>query len=195
MNRALSKGIYCLTIKLVKRCNIQVGCLGNFGFPRGFYVYVGSAQNNLEDRIERHLRRDKKMHWHIDYLLHYGQVICVHTYAGEKHTECVLSQKIGNLKNAMILVSGFGSSDCSCASHLYFFRITLIPGYPGSRLLKHYLNSMKKTVRNRRYVKLRGRKDRKLRMSEFRNFSTSHFPNFCLNRGFYIYGFLRISFM
>ena len=122
MNRALSKGIYCLTIKLVKRCNIQVGCLGNFGFPGGFYVYVGSAQNNLEDRIERHLRRDKKMHWHIDYLLHYGQVICVHTYAGEKHTECVLSQKIGNLKNTMILVSGFGSSDCSCASHLYFFQ-------------------------------------------------------------------------
>ena len=122
MNRVLTKGIYCLTIKLVKKHNIRVGCLGNFGFPRGFYVYVGSAQNNLEDRINRHLRRDKKMHWHIDYLLHYGQVICVHTYAAEKNAECILSQKIGNIKNAEILVSGFGSSDCSCASHLYFFQ-------------------------------------------------------------------------
>lgn len=122
MNHALTKGIYCLTIKLVKRCNIQIGCLGAFPFPRGFYVYVGSAQNNLEDRIERHLRQDKKMHWHIDYLLHYGQVTCVYTYAGEKNAECMLSQKIGNIKNAVILVSGFGSSDCSCASHLYFFR-------------------------------------------------------------------------
>ena len=42
--------ICCLTNKLVKRCNIytEVGCLGNFGFPGGFYVYVGSAQNNLK---------------------------------------------------------------------------------------------------------------------------------------------------
>ena len=98
-----------------------------------------------------------------------------------------------------------------------FFRITLTPDYPGSRLMvsvhpppltpptrgggktfppprwgrlgggaellrlmKHYLDSMKKTVRNRRYVKLRGWKDRKLGMSEFCNFSTSHFPNFKL---------------
>ncbi|MCR4318851.1 MAG: GIY-YIG nuclease family protein [Candidatus Brocadiaceae bacterium] len=118
----MNKGIYCLTIKLLKKHNIRVGCLGTFRFPRGFYVYVGSAQNNLEDRIERHLRQDKKMHWHIDYLLHYGQVTCVHTYAGEKHTECMLSQKIRNIKNVQILVNGFGSSDCSCTSHLYFFQ-------------------------------------------------------------------------
>ena len=62
------------------------------------------------------------MHWHIDYLLHYGQVSCVHTYAAEKNAECMLSQKIGNIKNAVIPVSGFGSSDCACASHLYFFQ-------------------------------------------------------------------------
>ena len=122
MNHALTKGIYYLTIKLVKKHNIRVGCLGNFGFPRGFYVYVGSAQNNLEGRIKRHLRRDKKMRWHIDYLLHYGQVICVHTYAAEKNAECILSQKIGNMKTVLIPASGFGSSDCLCASHLYFFQ-------------------------------------------------------------------------
>jgi hypothetical protein len=132
------------------------------------------------------------MHWHIDYLLHYGQVICVHTYAGEKKAECVLSQKIGNIKNAMMLVSGFGSSDCSCTSHLYFFQDNpdsrlsrlkingisspppLTPPTRGGgktfppprwgrldggaellRLMKHYLNSMEKTVWNRRYVKMR----------------------------------------
>ena len=135
MNHALTKGIYYLTIKLVKKCNIQVGYLGNFCFPRGFYVYVGSAQNNLEDRIERHLRRDKKIHWHIDYLLYYGQVTCVHTYAAEKNAECILSQKIGNIKNAEILVSGFGSSDCSCTSHLYFFRDN-----PDSRISRLKIN-------------------------------------------------------
>ncbi len=118
----LNKGIYCLTIKLVKKHTIRVGCLGTFGFPGGFYVYAGSAQNNLEDRIERHLRRDKKMHWHVDYLLHYGWVSCVHTYDAGKNAECVLSQKIGNIKDAVMPVRGFGSSDCACASHLYFFQ-------------------------------------------------------------------------
>ncbi|OHB93179.1 MAG: hypothetical protein A2Z58_03015 [Planctomycetes bacterium RIFCSPHIGHO2_12_42_15] len=59
-------------------------------------------------------------------------MICVHTYAAEKKAECVLSQKIGNIKNAMMLVSGFGSSDCSCASHLYFFQD--IPDFRISRL-------------------------------------------------------------
>lgn len=131
----MNKGIYCLTIKLVKKHTIQVGCLGNFGFPRGFYVYAGSAQNNLEARIERHLRQDKKMRWHIDYLLHYGQVTCVHTYAGEKDAECMLSQKIGNIKNAVIPVSGFGSSDCLCTSHLYFFRDN-----PDSRISRLKIN-------------------------------------------------------
>ncbi|MBI2471886.1 MAG: GIY-YIG nuclease family protein [Planctomycetes bacterium] len=122
MRFVLNKGIYCLTIKLVKKYNIEIGCLGTFRFPGGFYVYVGSAQNNLEGRIERHLRQDKKMHWHIDYLLHYGQVTSVHTYTGEKDMECMLSRKIGHIKNAMIPVNNFGSSDCSCASHLYFFQ-------------------------------------------------------------------------
>jgi len=148
MNHALTKGIYCLTIKLVKKHTIQVGCLGNFGFPRGFYVYVGSAQNNLKYRIERHLRRDKKMHWHIDYLLHYGQVSCVHTYAAEKNAECMLSQKIGNIKNAVIPVSGFGSSDCSCASHLYFFQDN-----PDSRISR-----IKLGCRRQQFLKLPSKK-------------------------------------
>ena len=118
----MSKGIYCLTIKLSKKHKIKIGRLGTFCFQRGYYVYAGSAQNSLEARIERHLRQGKKMHWHIDCLLHYGRVISVHTYAGEKEMECVLNQKIGQIKNASIPVNGFGSSDCTCVSHLCFFR-------------------------------------------------------------------------
>ncbi|MBM4065776.1 MAG: GIY-YIG nuclease family protein [Planctomycetes bacterium] len=133
----LNKGIYCLTIKLVKKHTIRVGCLGTFGFPGGFYVYAGSAQNNLKGRIERHLTKNKKMHWHVDYLLHYGQVSCVHTYAAEKNAECVLSQKIGNIKDAVMPVRGFGSSDCACASHLYFFQKN-----PESRISRLKINGI-----------------------------------------------------
>jgi len=127
----LNKGIYCLTIKLTRRYTIEIGRLGAFDFPRGFYVYVGSAQNGLRGRIERHLRQEKKLRWHIDYLLRYGRVANVHTYAGEKRAECVLSQKIGNMEDARIPVAGFGSSDCACDAHLYFFRDN-----PDSRILR-----------------------------------------------------------
>lgn len=128
MGLALSEGIYCLIIRLFQRHRIKIGCLGTFSFPAGFYVYAGSAQNSLGRRIERHLRQEKKMHWHIDYLLLHGQVMFVHTYPGEKHMECMLSHKIGNIKNASVPVKGFGSSDCSCVSHLYFFQDNPDPG-------------------------------------------------------------------
>lgn len=122
MDFALNSGVYCLVIQLLQRSHIRIGCLGTFHFPAGFYVYAGSAQNNLERRIERHLRQKKKIHWHIDYLLGYGRIVSVYTYAGKKDKECMLSRKIGTMKNAVVPVKGFGSSDCSCNSHLYFFQ-------------------------------------------------------------------------
>ncbi len=127
----LSKGIYCLIIKLTRGHNIKVGRLGSFPFISGFYVYVGSAQNNLTQRIERHLRREKKAHWHIDYLLQYGKVVNFRTYPGKKQEECVLSRKLEKIKGAITPVKGFGSSDCSCVSHLHFF-----PDDPGAVITK-----------------------------------------------------------
>ncbi|MFN3532049.1 MAG: GIY-YIG nuclease family protein [Candidatus Brocadia sp.] len=121
MDFASNTGVYCLVVQLLQRSHIRIGCLGTFHFPAGFYVYVGSAQGNLKRRIERHLRQKKRIHWHIDYLLRHGQIVSVYTYAGKKDKECMLSHKIGNIKNAVVPVKGFGSSDCSCHSHLYFF--------------------------------------------------------------------------
>ncbi len=122
MDITFNKGIYCLIVELFHECSIRVGCLGTFRFPAGFYVYIGSAQNNLECRIERHLQRKKNFHWHIDYLLRYGQIARVHKFPGIKNKECVLSRKIGDMEDAAVLVKGFGSSDCLCISHLYFFQ-------------------------------------------------------------------------
>ncbi|WP_347275356.1 GIY-YIG nuclease family protein [Candidatus Kuenenia sp.] len=118
---SVKKGIYCLIIKLFQEREIPIGKLGTFHFPAGFYVYVGSAQNNLRLRIERHLRQTKNNRWHIDYLLDYGQIITVYSYAKDKSLECVLGRKIASLPKAIFPVKGFGSSDCSCITHLYFF--------------------------------------------------------------------------
>jgi Uri superfamily endonuclease len=131
MSATSNKGIYCLVIKLLRASDIKIGCLGVFRFPKGFYIYTGSAQNNMACRIRRHLRKKKKFHWHIDYLLGVGEVACVYKYSGEKRMECMINNKVGSLKNAVIPVKGFGSSDCICDSHLWFFQ-----NDPGVRMSK-----------------------------------------------------------
>ena len=60
---------YQLFIKIVEEINLKVGKLGRFIFPAGYYVYTGSAKKNIDKRIERHLAKKKKLHWHVDYLL------------------------------------------------------------------------------------------------------------------------------
>ena len=94
---------------------------------KGFYIYVGSAfgAGGLSSRIHRHLRRNKKQHWHID------QITCtenctfhsVAAFPNEK-SECLISGKLEKMKGLFPIV-GFGNSDCknSCLSH--FFKIEL----------------------------------------------------------------------
>ncbi len=115
-------GIYNLIIKLSKKKEIKIGRLGTFIFPKGFYVYTGSAQNGLEKRIDRHLSINKKFHWHIDYLLSYAKIIQVLRYAGVKKDECKLNHLIAQSSDATLVVNKFGSSDCNCVTHLYYFK-------------------------------------------------------------------------
>ena len=117
----MTPGIYHLLIYLSQDADIEVGKLGRFRFPSGYYVYTGSALGGLESRIARHRRQTERLHWHIDYLLQYGQVVDVITHQTAERLECRLNQKILSLPGARILVEGFGSSDCKCSSHLIYF--------------------------------------------------------------------------
>ena len=114
-------GIYKLVINLSKDKQIKIGKLGAFVFPKGFYVYTGSAQNGLEKRINRHLSSNKKFHWHIDYLLSQAKVIKVLRYVGSRKDECKLNSVTGQGSGATPVVKKFGSSDCNCVTHLYYF--------------------------------------------------------------------------
>ncbi|WP_440896959.1 GIY-YIG nuclease family protein [Amphibacillus sp. Q70] len=98
---------------------ISIGRLGQFDFPRGYYVYVGSAKRNIIARVERHLTIDKKKRWHIDYLRPYLQVQAVQSYSGEEG-ECELFQRLRKEHMANMPVKGFGSSDCKCYAHLFY---------------------------------------------------------------------------
>ena len=110
------KGSYILLIELENDKEIQISKLGDIFFKKGFYVYIGSALNGLEQRISRHLRDDKKNHWHLDYLLRSAKVNSVYYKENNRKEECKIAESFSKLKP----VIGFGCSDCKCKSHLFF---------------------------------------------------------------------------
>ena len=123
----MNSGNYNLLIKLEKNVTIDIGKLGKFTFPQGYYIYTGSAKKNLSSRIERHKRKNnKKLKWHIDYLLNckYAHIENVFTFENSKLDECSLNKKIIKLNGSKVIVKGFGSSDCRncCQSHLIYFK-------------------------------------------------------------------------
>ncbi len=112
------KGIYALIIRLDSDVVLEVGALGKTAFVKGTYVYVGSAQANLEQRVKRHLRKEKCLFWHIDYLLNNDAAAIekVLRMEADKTMECVLAEEMS--KRGEVL-DGFGCSDCRCRSHLF----------------------------------------------------------------------------
>ncbi len=115
------RGVYQLLIHLKKDINIYIGNKGRNTFPKGYYIYTGSAKNGLRSRIKRHLRKEKKLFWHIDYFLRYGKIVDIFLYQNEK-TECRINQRVLSQKNAKIIMPKFGSSDCRCKTHLIYFK-------------------------------------------------------------------------
>ena len=112
------KGCYCLIIEVNKNQYLKIGKKLKIDFKKGYYVYVGSAMNNLESRVKRHLSKTKKLHWHVDYLLKNNEITEV-IYNLDEKVECDISQKLA--KNNTF-IKDFGCSDCDCESPLYYFK-------------------------------------------------------------------------
>ena len=112
-----------LIIKVEQDIKVIVGALGEKIFQKGIYAYVGSAQKNLEQRVKRHLRKEKNKFWHIDYLLENTNVKIIEILQKQanKKEECDIANQ---LSKQGIAVKYFGCSDCYCKSHL--FQITNI---------------------------------------------------------------------
>jgi Uri superfamily endonuclease len=111
------KGVYVLLAELESDKLIKIGKLGKIGFRKGFYAYVGSAMNGLENRIRRHLKRKKKLHWHIDWLLRKAEIKDVVYFESNNKMECKVAQTLAKRFES---IKGFGASDCRCTSHLFF---------------------------------------------------------------------------
>ena len=115
------RGVYCLILGARKNVGVQIGKLGNIKFEKGVYAYVGSAQNSLEKRLKRHLSKDKKMHWHIDYLLasHSVKIKKALYKKSGKEEECRMAFSLASVGRP---VKDFGCSDCDCYSHLFLIK-------------------------------------------------------------------------
>jgi len=128
VNLLSGSGIYTLLLHVHKEVTVTVGKLGKKRFPRGYYSYTGSALGkgaSLKNRVARHLRKEKRMFWHIDYLLADENVSVEAVLAAEtcQKMECETNQHIKILLDAEVKVKGFGASDCTknCESHLLYF--------------------------------------------------------------------------
>jgi len=111
------KGTYLLIIEVKMDSIFQIGKLRNVRFNKGFYVYVGSALNGLEKRILRHTKKQKKLHWHIDYFLKDAKIVNAFYKESNVKEECAIATK---LDKKFPSISEFGCSDCSCKSHLFY---------------------------------------------------------------------------
>jgi len=111
------KGSYVLLIKLPEENTISIGSLKAVHFRRGYYAYVGSAMGGFKPRLNRHLKGNKRPHWHIDYLLARASINSIILCQTQDRTECNIAQALSHQFDA---IPGFGSSDCKCHSHLFF---------------------------------------------------------------------------
>ncbi len=112
------KGVYVLVVSVCKDIEVSVGALGDVHFEKGVYAYVGSSQNCLEKRVNRHLGNAKRKFWHIDYLLDNDAAKVKKAFCKQagKSEECRIARK---LNERGVAVKNFGCSDCSCVSHLF----------------------------------------------------------------------------
>ena len=123
------KGSYILVVYIERDIQIHVGALGFIIFKKGFYFYIGSAMgeygsSTLLNRVKRYFlsKNEKKIHWHIDYLLADLHTIIIKTYLipSKYPLECIIAREFSEICDKSI--RNFGSSDCKCISHLFYFK-------------------------------------------------------------------------
>ncbi len=113
-------GTYLLFLHISENITIDIR-EEEIELERGFYIYVGSAfgAGGLTSRLHRHIRKQKKKHWHIDQVTmsKASDILGIAVSINQKK-ECEIYQTINKL-NEFSPIQGFGNSDCKnkCESH------------------------------------------------------------------------------
>lgn len=116
-------GTYVLLCEAGGQACIQIGRFGTLALMPGWYAYVGSAfgPGGLRARVGRHLRRDKPLRWHFDYLRPHVAPRAVWYLAAAERCESAWATALAQLFGAAVPLAGFGASDHPGASHLFTF--------------------------------------------------------------------------
>ena len=114
-------GTYALVLQSAHSLSLEVGRWGKLSLKPGYYIYVGSAfgPGGVRARVSRHYRADKTKRWHIDFLREQTVPYCCWYSYSPDRLEHIWAQTIAWSK-AVIMVEGFGCSDCQCCSHLFY---------------------------------------------------------------------------
>jgi len=117
-------GTYALVLTSHKTSLVGIGSLGTLELQPGFYVYVGSAfgAGGLAARIGHHTQIAARPHWHIDYLRAACDLIEIWFTTETARREHSWAEAAAQLPGAEVPMPGFGSSDCQCATHLFWFQ-------------------------------------------------------------------------
>ncbi|MGD8917173.1 MAG: DNA/RNA nuclease SfsA [Syntrophobacterales bacterium] len=130
------RGSYLLVVKLLKRATIRAGRLPKSVFPAGYYLYVGSAMSGLSSRLARHRRKNKKVHWHIDYLTAEASGVLPLPIRSSKRQECEIAAALSSIIQPF--QKRFGSSDCECATHLFYSPMNPLESEDFHQLLQNF---------------------------------------------------------
>lgn len=109
---------YILLIFISSQIEKVIGRLGCIRLKSGYYAYVGSARLNFEHRIRRHLKKVKRLFWHIDYILADEKAQVENVFYTDKVIEHKVAMQLHRF--GFEVVKKFGSSDCDCPGHLFY---------------------------------------------------------------------------
>lgn len=116
-------GTYVVVLKNEQQKAIQIGRMGEFQARKGYYVYIGSAMGSggVVARLRHHRKISKKPHWHLDYLRTETEFYEAYALFSLDRKECAWATLIAGNEQATEPMQGFGSSDCQCDTHLFYF--------------------------------------------------------------------------
>ena len=117
-------GTYTLVFNSLIEKPVNVGKLGTLLLKPGFYVYIGSAfgPGGLKARINHHFNHSRRPHWHMDYLSPFLRLCEIWYTCDQTRREHQWAKIHLQAPKALLPLPGFGSSDCRCLSHLFFYK-------------------------------------------------------------------------
>ena len=112
-----------MVLKSAQAKTIQIGKLAQLNVQKGYYVYIGSAMGpgGVAARLNHHSKISKKPHWHLDYLRAETEFHQAYALCSPQRKECQWAALIAGSEEVSEPMKGFGSSDCKCNTHLFYF--------------------------------------------------------------------------